>query len=220
MKLRAVFPSELSRQPQRWSGEIVFSSEEPETATTVSIKLRGLVPHTYHAIHIHKGKLDASSQSCMDVGPHWNPLNKEHGSIVIGSERHAGDLCNNVVSDSSGKVSFSYLDPMINLWTRLFSPVGRTVVVHEQADDLGLGGLFLSHEGKGPCPPLITGKSCGSSSFVKYEDLSTTAIQNLNETLGYGDITSRKEGVKKLRSESKSTGNAGGRMACANIYVV
>jgi Cu-Zn family superoxide dismutase len=56
-------------------------------------------------------------------------------------ERHAGDLINNIESDWSGKFSYSYYDPLVNLRGDIDkSIIGRSVVIHNGVDDLGLGG--------------------------------------------------------------------------------
>ena len=54
---------------------------------------------------------------------------------------HAGDLTNNIQSDSSGQVHFSYKDPRVQLRGDIQqSIIGRSVVIHDGIDDLGQGG--------------------------------------------------------------------------------
>ncbi|KAH6812570.1 copper/zinc superoxide dismutase 3 [Perilla frutescens var. frutescens] len=64
------------------------------------------------------------------IGPHFNPLNKSHGS-PLDDDRHAG------VAD------ISIIDSQIPL-SGQHSILGRAVVVHADPDDLGKGGHELS----------------------------------------------------------------------------
>ncbi|KAL0383808.1 UNVERIFIED_CONTAM: Superoxide dismutase [Cu-Zn] 2 [Sesamum calycinum] len=73
--------------------------------------------------------------------PHFNPLNKDHGS-PIDEERHAGDL-GNIVAGSDGVAEISITDRQIPL-SGEHSILGRAVVVHADPDDLGRGGHELS----------------------------------------------------------------------------
>ena len=58
-------------------------------------------------------------------------------------ESHAGDMINNIVlSKESNEFSFSYIDKRITLFGNIDQTIiGRSVVIHEGKDDLGLGGL-------------------------------------------------------------------------------
>ena len=69
-------------------------------------------------------------------GPHFNPEGKTHGAPGD-AERHAGDL-GNITAGADGVASVSLKDAHIPL-TGPNSIVGRAVVVHELADDLGKG---------------------------------------------------------------------------------
>jgi Cu-Zn family superoxide dismutase len=216
MRAVAQFPSPASRQPPSWHGVVLFSSEEPGSPTTVAIDISGLDPDTYHAIHVHEGHL-LCGQTCHSVGPHWNPLGQNHGSILLDAQaRHAGDLCNNVLSGPTGNVRLAYQDPTIDLWNPHLSPVGRSVVVHEGIDDLGLGGVFHRH-GR-ITAPLVDGS--GGGLFATYESMSTDTLLAFYEAAHYGHAASREVALEKLLAESSKTGNAGGRMACANVVAV
>ena len=182
----------------------------------MAIELSGLDPNTYHAVHVHEGHL-LSGQTCHSVGPHWNPLGQPHGSLLVDpEERHAGDLCNNVLSGPTGRVRLAYEDPTIDLWNARLSPVGRSVVIHEGIDDLGLGGIFHSH-GR-ITPPLVDGS--GGGVFSLYEDLRTDTLEELYDAARYGRAASREVALRKLLAESSKTGNAGGRAACANVVAL
>lgn len=68
-------------------------------------------------------------------------MKKEHGAPDA-AVRHVGDL-GNVEADSSGVAKINITDKFISL-NGSNSVVGRTVVVHADIDDLGLGGHELS----------------------------------------------------------------------------
>ncbi len=106
----------------------------------VNINLTGFKPNKTHAIHIHEfGDL---REGCKSLGAHFNPLGKNHGNIKInGNDRHAGDMINNIVTDSNGNVQMTYQDPLLSLDDKsIFNIYGRSVVIHAKPDDLGLGG--------------------------------------------------------------------------------
>lgn len=123
------------------SGTILFSQSKPTSSVSVRIKLVGFEHSNPHAIHIHEyGDI---SGGCMSAGPHYNPTNETHGTASIPNmPRHAGDLCNNIYP-KRGKTSYSFKDDMITLFGN-DSIIGRTVVIHEKSDDLGLGGLDIN----------------------------------------------------------------------------
>ena len=120
------------------SGTIVFKQSKQTSDVTVKIKMKGFKNSTPHAIHIHE--FGDISNGCMTAGPHFNPTGTTHGTrMVKGMPRHAGDLCNNIYP-KHGKVHFTYKDNAISLFG-VNSIIGRTIVIHEGEDDLGLGGL-------------------------------------------------------------------------------
>ncbi|KAH8339496.1 hypothetical protein KR074_010764 [Drosophila pseudoananassae] len=92
-----------------------------------------------HGFHVHE--FGDNTNGCMSSGPHFNPYGKEHGAP--GDEnRHLGDLGNiEATGDCPTKVTIS--DSKITLFGA-DSIIGRTVVVHADADDLGKGGHELS----------------------------------------------------------------------------
>ena len=88
----------------------------------------------------------------MGAGGHYNPYNETHGSVEVTEYgRHAGDLRNNVTSDLEGKVVEEFYDELVTLYGPN-SVFGRTLVIHDGIDDLGLGGNKES---------LITGNAGG-----------------------------------------------------------
>lgn len=120
------------------SGTVIFSQSKPNSVVKVSIDLKGFDTNEPRAIHIHE--FGDISGGCMTAGGHYNPTNTTHGTRYIkGMERHAGDLCNNIVPNRK-KVKYTYRDNMISLYGTE-SIIGRTIVIHEGQDDYGLGGI-------------------------------------------------------------------------------
>lgn len=63
--------------------------------------------------------------------------NTHHGKTEI-EFRHLGDL-GNIIADEEGNLNFVVDDPLLKLHGPS-SVIGRSFVVHELRDDLGLGG--------------------------------------------------------------------------------
>jgi superoxide dismutase, Cu-Zn family len=183
------------------SGRIVFTQKTRYSNTEVSIDLHGfkLFNTNVHAIHIHEyGDL---TDGCKSLGSHYNPYNELHGNIEInGKKRHVGDLVNNIVPDIYGNVNLKYVDNLV----KLFGPrniFGRSVVIHALPDDLGLQGTLINEQ------------------FVEYKNLPDRDLQILCGQRNYKDIKTKTQMINKLNKESKSTGNAGQRIAYAIIGI-
>ena len=129
-----------------WNGKKSWSSDfqmkgdikfEPlmNGSVEVTFNLKG-VPPGKHGIHIHEKGMFCEEQlqttnPCNCTHGHYNPEEKDHGF-------HVGDLCFNIEPDTSGNVKFSYIDGRLGQY--LYDLPGRTVVLHEDEDDLGLLG--------------------------------------------------------------------------------
>jgi Cu-Zn family superoxide dismutase len=97
-----------------------------------------------HGFHVHEsGNLE---HCCTSLKAHLNPYgNKhggrtridEHGNEVINYNRHMGDL-GNIYVDKNGKAVIDFVDPIISL-TGEHSIIGRSIIVHKNPDDLGMG---------------------------------------------------------------------------------
>lgn len=125
-------------------GVIYF--EEVGRKTRIYGKVSGLKPGL-RAIHIHEaGDL---TDGCTSACAHYNPFGKEHGG-PHNNERHVGDL-GNLEVDKKGEAKIDLLDPLVKLRGK-YSVIGRSIVVHEDTDDLGKGGhsdsLTTGHAGK------------------------------------------------------------------------
>jgi Cu-Zn family superoxide dismutase len=121
--------------------------EELGDLTKLKVFVNGLKPNSKHAIHIHEsGDL---RYGCESLCSHYNPFNRDHGSSGD-DERHVGDL-GNLVTDMGGNVSQVLIDSQVKLRGD-FSVIGRSIVIHEDEDDLGKGGYHDSkttgHAGK------------------------------------------------------------------------
>ena len=88
-----------------------------------------------HGFHIHKcGDI---TKGCTSGCEHFNPFNKNHGSLSS-KNSHAGDLGNIVSKDgiSKGKIVTSKINIIPSSKKSI---IGRMVIVHQDRDDLGLG---------------------------------------------------------------------------------
>jgi len=123
-------------------------NEDMDGTTHIFGNLTGLAPGK-HGIHIHE---KGDPRKCCDaLGGHYNPFHKDHGNIKD-TNRHVGDL-GNITFDGSGKCQFSLFDKqkLVRI-TGPYSVIGRSIIIHEGKDDLGLGGFEDSktngHSGK------------------------------------------------------------------------
>ena len=109
---------------------IVKFMQKKRNVTIVTCALKFLKPGL-HGLHVHMyGDL---SEGCASTCNHYNPTKKSHGG-KLGNERHRGDL-GNVSVDPKGKC-----DNVFECTLNVHEIIGRALVVHEDEDDLGLGG--------------------------------------------------------------------------------
>ena len=91
-----------------------------------------------HGFHIHEaGNLEEGCKSCCS---HFNPLNKEHGGPweINGKNRHLGDL-GNIKADKKGNSKCIIYDKYLQLRGSKYNIIGRSIIIHEDEDDLGRG---------------------------------------------------------------------------------
>ena len=113
------------------SGVVEF--EQDGDVMHVRIRIDGLVPNASHGLHIHEIG-DCRAPDASSAGGHFNPQGSKHGGPT-GEYRHAGDL-GNVQSDANGLAQADIEVSGISLGTGNDSIIGRSVIVHAQADDL------------------------------------------------------------------------------------
>ena len=142
------------------------------------------------------------SGGCKTCGGHYNPKGVNHGSYLYPGPYHVGDLINNVESNNRGRVSIRFVTSDA---LKVEDILGRSIVIHDLADDLGRQGIKMN------------GK------LVLYKNMDLELLKEIAFSRNYykrGDRATKKEIVKKLNTESLTTGNAGGRMACAVIGII
>ncbi|XP_030648381.1 superoxide dismutase [Cu-Zn] [Chanos chanos] len=116
------------------TGTVYFEQENDSAAVKVTGEIKGLTPGE-HGFHVHA--FGDNTNGCISAGPHFNPHNKTHGGPTD-EVRHVGDL-GNVTAGEDNVAKISIVDKQLTL-TGPLSIIGRTMVIHEKADDLGKGG--------------------------------------------------------------------------------
>ncbi|XP_028977094.1 superoxide dismutase [Cu-Zn] [Esox lucius] len=116
------------------TGTVFFEQEGVGAPVKLTGEISGLEPGE-HGFHVHA--FGDNTNGCISAGPHFNPLNKTHGGPTD-EVRHVGDL-GNVTAGADHKANISIEDSVLTL-TGPHSIIGRTMVIHEKADDLGKGG--------------------------------------------------------------------------------
>jgi len=120
------------------AGVITFEQPQSGGATRVHGQVKGLAAGV-HGFHVHQfGDL---SNGCLSAGGHFNPHGKQHGG-PLDENRHAGDLGNveaKLQADGSTVVDIDITDKLLSL-VGPHSIIGRSLIVHANPDDLGLGG--------------------------------------------------------------------------------
>jgi len=123
-----------STQP-KWgkpTGTVTFT-QAGDDKVKVAYDLKGLTPGT-HGFHIHE-KGDLSAADFSSAGPHFNPTKHKHAGPKS-SERHAGDL-GNIEADTSGNAKGTVTAEGLSIGSGAANDIiGRSIVVHEKADDL------------------------------------------------------------------------------------
>ena len=139
----------------------VIHLEKKGTRVHIHGEVKGLKKGK-HGFHIHEsGNL---TEGCKSLCSHFNPHNKNHGG-PNDKERHVGDL-GNIVADSKGIAKFSMYDNLVKLSGK-YSVIGRSMIIHEDEDDLGKGGneesLKTGNAGKRIACGIIGIKTCSNS---------------------------------------------------------
>ena len=85
-------------------------------------------------VHFHE-KGDCSDPNATSAGGHYNPNFGAHHGGPMSDPRHGGDL-GNLTADASGRGSLDVVVPDLSLDSVQNGVVGKSIVVHEKADDL------------------------------------------------------------------------------------
>lgn len=190
------------------SGTVSFAQQSVRASVHVVIDLRGFQRNAceVHAIHIHE--YGDNRNGCTSLGGHWNPSQTQHGHASFTASCHAGDLINNIQPDANGVVRVEYVDEHITLYGN-HSVLGRSIVIHESPDDLGLEGA-------------ITSMSKNTPRVRLYKDMPENELRAfIRDRMLTDDHTiingNRAVMARFLEKNSLTTGNAGKRMACGVI---
>ncbi|XP_076454109.1 uncharacterized protein LOC143289125 [Babylonia areolata] len=122
------------------SGSIMMR-QMPEEPLEVKASLRGfpidekLDEDVRYLRGMHGHEFGDVSQNCKRQGGHYNPHGVNHGAPDA-QTRHPGDF-GNMVLEKDGSVDISFNDTRASLFGR-YSLLGRGIVIHAGADDLGL----------------------------------------------------------------------------------
>lgn len=117
-----------------------------------------------HGFHIHE--FADFSRGCASAGGHYNPFNKLHGGATS-SERHVGDL-GNIKANAHGVAAGFMKDTLVKLYGK-YTVVGRSIMVHADPDDLGMGGHETSHTTGNAGARLACGEIVLSTPSVHFE---------------------------------------------------
>jgi Cu-Zn family superoxide dismutase len=118
------------RSKSSLKGEARFT--EVEGGVKVEVQVTGVTPGP-HAIHIHE-KGDCSAADASSAGDHFNPDVHPHGAPTA-EKHHAGDFGNmEVGADGNGKLEL--VSKVLTIKEGTHSVVGRSIIIHEKADDM------------------------------------------------------------------------------------
>ncbi|VEL32459.1 unnamed protein product [Protopolystoma xenopodis] len=105
------------------------------------------LPAGNHGFHIHN--YGDFSRPCHTTGDHYNPFALDHGAPTD-KTRHLGDL-GNIKADDKGVAIVQICDSQLSL-SGEYSVIGRSIVVHKDADDLGRGAELSKTTGNSGSP--------------------------------------------------------------------
>lgn len=127
---KSAFATIQGRADTTVSGHATFV--ERHGGVQVTILLEGASPG-WHATHVHEHG-DCSSDDFTSAGGHFNPGGHAHGAPHA-PEHHAGDLGNMWVNEDGSGYHTVFM-PELTVADGDHSVRGRSIIVHEKADDL------------------------------------------------------------------------------------
>ncbi len=120
-------------------GEVVFSQKKQGLLVS---SLFTRLPSGQHGYHIHKAG-DLRGKGCLLACSHWHKgkPSRHGGPPGYKGPRHTGDLGNIELPKGSGEVHFEHFLRGVTI----FDILGRSLIVHDDPDDLGEGPFEDSH---------------------------------------------------------------------------
>lgn len=120
-------------------GEVVFIQKKQGVVVT---SLFTLLPPGKHGYHIHKAG-DLRGKGCMLACSHWHKgkPTRHGGPPGYKGPRHTGDLGNIEMPQEKKEVKMEQFLRGVTI----FDILGRSLIVHDDADDLGEGPFEDSH---------------------------------------------------------------------------
>jgi superoxide dismutase, Cu-Zn family len=110
-------------------GQVTFAPKGDKVVVTARVS--GLAPGP-HGFHVHE-KGDCSAADGTSAGGHFNPLGKPHGD-PSSADHHGGDMPM-LVADAAGNATLTAELDVITVGSGAADVVGRSVIVHKDADD-------------------------------------------------------------------------------------
>ena len=153
------FPSNSSFSEDNITGYILFTQNTKKCNVIVHVKLHGLPPGK-HGFHIHEYPIKSEyieqlkkgkkiKDLCATLGGHFNPYKTIHGSYIYNTERHVGDLINNLNVNNSEYINIQFTDPLISLYSSDINCIlNKSIVIHDKPDDEGLPGYLALRDNK------------------------------------------------------------------------
>ena len=128
------------------NGTVEFFQLTNEHPVIVNIKLYN-IPNGIHGFHVHENPLTSKTSKCSELGGHFNPYKTVHGSFYLNTQRHVGDLINNL-NVINNKIEHMYVDPLISLdSSKMNCILNKSLVIHDTFDDEGIPGLMAFNKG-------------------------------------------------------------------------
>ena len=113
-------------------GTVQFAYDFGMGLVRVIVNVTGLPPNTPHGFHVHAWGDDSDSNGLF-AGGHFNPANVSH-ALPPTTPRHQGDM-GNINADMNGSVYLNTLFDLLTLTGSAPTIIGRSVVIHQLADD-------------------------------------------------------------------------------------
>jgi Cu-Zn family superoxide dismutase len=111
------------------AGTVTFTQKGDKVL--VEAKVSGLAPGG-HGFHVHE-KGDCSAADGSSAGGHFNPTGRPHGDPAA-ADHHAGDMPM-LRADAGGNATLSAELGVIAVGSGATDIVGKSVVIHKDADD-------------------------------------------------------------------------------------